>query len=218
MVQADSIIPEQQQGTQAWDRFAYVNNNPLRYTDPSGNFAIVIPVVAAIILHPVFALAVAGLVITTAHNVLPGRDERNAAMASGIEQAVEMTKRTLSETEKKMIEMTSNSSGASDPTGPINVCKFLFGDDRIIELPLLFLMMNWMDASTRNSRQWWRVSNSCRSRIGLRVPAGLPSRNCLDSAAAKPAEISPPSGAWTKALVRAAPGIILARPVGWGIK
>ncbi len=30
--QADTIIPEQQQGTQAWDRFAYVNNNPLLYT------------------------------------------------------------------------------------------------------------------------------------------------------------------------------------------
>jgi hypothetical protein len=35
--QADSIIPLQTQGTQAWDRYAYVNNNPLRYTDPSGH-------------------------------------------------------------------------------------------------------------------------------------------------------------------------------------
>jgi len=33
---ADSIIPPQQ-GVQAWDRFAYVNNNPLKYTDPSGH-------------------------------------------------------------------------------------------------------------------------------------------------------------------------------------
>jgi RHS repeat-associated protein len=33
----DSIIPEQSQGTQAWDRFAYSNNNPVRYTDPSGH-------------------------------------------------------------------------------------------------------------------------------------------------------------------------------------
>jgi RHS repeat-associated protein len=40
--QADSIVPESQ-GVQAWDRYAFVNNNPLRYTDPSGhwiNFAI----------------------------------------------------------------------------------------------------------------------------------------------------------------------------------
>lgn len=35
--QADTIIPLQTQGTQAWDRYAYVNNNPLKYTDPSGH-------------------------------------------------------------------------------------------------------------------------------------------------------------------------------------
>jgi hypothetical protein len=34
---ADTIIPEQSQGTQAWDRYAFVDNNPLRYTDPSGH-------------------------------------------------------------------------------------------------------------------------------------------------------------------------------------
>ena len=40
-------------------------------------------------MHPVFALAVAGLVITTAHNVLPGREERTAAMANAIEVGIE---------------------------------------------------------------------------------------------------------------------------------
>lgn len=35
--QADTIIPLQTQGTQAWDRYAYVNNNPVMYTDPSGH-------------------------------------------------------------------------------------------------------------------------------------------------------------------------------------
>ena len=34
--QADTIIP-QNQGVQAWDRYAYTNNNPLRYTDPTGH-------------------------------------------------------------------------------------------------------------------------------------------------------------------------------------
>jgi RHS repeat-associated protein len=34
--QADSIIPESQ-GVQAWDRYAFVNNNPVRYTDPTGH-------------------------------------------------------------------------------------------------------------------------------------------------------------------------------------
>jgi RHS repeat-associated protein len=34
-IQADTEIP-QQQGVQAWDRFAYTNNNPVKYTDPTG--------------------------------------------------------------------------------------------------------------------------------------------------------------------------------------
>jgi RHS repeat-associated protein len=37
--QPDSIIPEQQQGTIAWDRLAGLNNNPVRYNDPSGHMA-----------------------------------------------------------------------------------------------------------------------------------------------------------------------------------
>ncbi len=32
----DTLIPEQQ-GVQAWDRYAYTNNNPVKYTDPNGN-------------------------------------------------------------------------------------------------------------------------------------------------------------------------------------
>jgi RHS repeat-associated protein len=39
-MQADTIVPLQVQGTQAFDRYAYVNNNPLRYVDPGGEFAI----------------------------------------------------------------------------------------------------------------------------------------------------------------------------------
>jgi RHS repeat-associated protein len=37
--QPDSIIPEQTQGVQAWDRYAYTNNNPLRYNDPTGHWS-----------------------------------------------------------------------------------------------------------------------------------------------------------------------------------
>jgi len=36
-MQADTIVPLNVQGTQAFDRYAYVNNNPIRYTDPSGH-------------------------------------------------------------------------------------------------------------------------------------------------------------------------------------
>ena len=35
--QADTIVPTQTQGVQAWDRFAYANNSPILFTDPSGH-------------------------------------------------------------------------------------------------------------------------------------------------------------------------------------
>jgi RHS repeat-associated protein len=34
----DSIVPTGSQGTQAWDRYAFVNNNPVRYNDPTGHY------------------------------------------------------------------------------------------------------------------------------------------------------------------------------------
>ena len=34
----DTIVPEKIQGVQAWDRYAYSNNNPIRYNDPSRHF------------------------------------------------------------------------------------------------------------------------------------------------------------------------------------
>ena len=35
-VSPDTYVPENQ-GVQAWDRYAYTNNNPINYTDPSGH-------------------------------------------------------------------------------------------------------------------------------------------------------------------------------------
>jgi RHS repeat-associated protein len=36
-IQPDSIVPLESQGVQAWDRYAYANNNPVRFNDPSGH-------------------------------------------------------------------------------------------------------------------------------------------------------------------------------------
>jgi RHS repeat-associated protein len=36
-IQPDSIVPEAAQGVQAWDRYAYANNSPIVYNDPSGH-------------------------------------------------------------------------------------------------------------------------------------------------------------------------------------
>lgn len=38
-VQADTYVPESQ-GVKAWDRYAYVLNSPLKYTDPSGHWVV----------------------------------------------------------------------------------------------------------------------------------------------------------------------------------
>jgi RHS repeat-associated protein len=35
--QPDTIVPLATQGVQAWDRYAYANNNPVKYNDPSGH-------------------------------------------------------------------------------------------------------------------------------------------------------------------------------------
>jgi len=81
-VSADTMIP-QSQGTQAYDRYAYTNNNPVKYTDPSGHFipllmagAIIGVIVAAPIILSRFGLTpdVYGVIAAGAVNMNQGGD------------------------------------------------------------------------------------------------------------------------------------------------
>jgi RHS repeat-associated protein len=77
--QADSIIPEQSQGTQAWDRYAYANNNSVRYNDPTGHWgfdlsAIVNSIVSINFTNPV------NRVLSMANS---GKSIRNTDVANG---------------------------------------------------------------------------------------------------------------------------------------
>jgi len=57
-IQPDTIIP-QNQGVQAFDRYAYVNNNPVKYNDPSGHCFLVCAAIGAVVGAVVGAATVA---------------------------------------------------------------------------------------------------------------------------------------------------------------
>jgi RHS repeat-associated protein len=59
--QADTIIP-QNQGAQAWDRYAYANNNPVIYNDPTGHCIRCAIRIAAVILTGSFILSAVGAI------------------------------------------------------------------------------------------------------------------------------------------------------------
>jgi hypothetical protein len=79
-VQPDSIIPDQD-NPQAWDRFAYVGNNPVRYNDPDGHCW---PLCSALIGAGVGA--VAGGIIYAATTLASGREfsGKDLAVSMGV--------------------------------------------------------------------------------------------------------------------------------------
>ena len=83
--QADTIIPLGQ-GIQAWDRYAYTNNNPLRYTDPSGHWIRAAVTVAAVVITGSFILSAVGATpdYYGAAITMAFADTDNAVVAAGL--------------------------------------------------------------------------------------------------------------------------------------
>lgn len=74
------------QGVQGFNRYAYVNNNPYKYTDPSGEFAFLIPV--AIFLVKEIAAEVASRATGGATDFLSAR----RMATKGVKQIIKSTK------------------------------------------------------------------------------------------------------------------------------
>jgi len=69
--QADSIIPG---GAQGLDRYAYANNNPIRYSDPSGHcFWDICIVESAVLVDVALAAGLAAVVVSTGVLIKGGR-------------------------------------------------------------------------------------------------------------------------------------------------
>ena len=95
-MQADTIVPLQVQGTQGFDRYAYVNNNPLRYTDPSGHCVGPLLVVCIMVgtwivenAAVVTAIALTGAIVSYVYQINPDPVLMNdpAAAQEALDQA-----------------------------------------------------------------------------------------------------------------------------------
>jgi RHS repeat-associated protein len=86
--QPDMIIPSNQ-GVQAWDRFAYVNNNPVRYNDPTGHCIGPVAVYcgAKLVFSALVVVGITALIYST-----PQMQELGQQAKAGIENAVQMAK------------------------------------------------------------------------------------------------------------------------------
>jgi RHS repeat-associated protein len=108
-VSPDTIIPNNQ-GVQAWDRYAYVNNNPIAYNDPTGQC-----------LNCVLIIGAFAAIATTAIYVFdPNTHAAIDNMAKAIVSGLERQQRTEAENREKLIvamEATFGQSG-DDQNGP----------------------------------------------------------------------------------------------------
>lgn len=70
-MQADTIVPTQQ-GTQAWDRYAYLNNNPVNGTDPTGHCIDGISTAACIVIGGIIVGAIWSYIKQVDRNISAG--------------------------------------------------------------------------------------------------------------------------------------------------
>ena len=87
-VSADSIIPP---GTQGYDRFAYSNNNPVRYIDPSGHFPILPLLVLVVLAFTLGGDSIAPPPSTNYPKNYPSSDPCTSSLSSCFGDTVQLT-------------------------------------------------------------------------------------------------------------------------------
>ena len=141
-VQADTMIP-QYQGVQAWDRYAYVNNSPINFNDPSGHCLILC---TAIIGGAIGAIV--GAVGYTAYTIATGREFNTGHMllaagggaaagaligtgvgiAAGMSAAAATTATVTGAGVATTATTTMLNATGGDPTDEINAASQSFGN------------------------------------------------------------------------------------------
>jgi len=125
-VQPDTIVPDAT-NPQAFNRFSYVINNPIRYNDPTGHCFGPAVVICGEIIVGIAVLAVVELTIYYTINTPEGGRLRNQAanaMSSAIDSVSEFAKQKQTKEEKARAELEANSRlTADDMFAPIRGCK-----------------------------------------------------------------------------------------------
>ena len=111
--QPDTIVPEASQGTQAWDRYAYVNNSPINHNDPTGHCLVLctaaiggaIGVIVGAVGYTTYTVAT-GTEFNTGHMLMAagGGAIAGAVIGSGVGLVATATAATTSTTAAPLVE------------------------------------------------------------------------------------------------------------------
>ena len=117
MVQADSVVPG---GVQGYDRYAYANNSPIIYSDPSGHIAIPLVILAAAGLVAIGAETVAYMESSPQGRELLQQAETHMGntIQSGKDYLAEQASKVTNTAKMAEIVVTQMSKGYNKPAGP----------------------------------------------------------------------------------------------------